>query len=153
MSSGRGPRDPGAILPLKAKLQGAYNEKAKSCTVTYTNSANMPVTLQFDDAVNRLFAMSFDPYHCVERRWGATSESELSTCQDDESKTRWYKAEQNLRNQAERIYASRAHFTLAELEKGVPGSGARKPPPADIAALIANIGRGQLMAQMEPVGF
>jgi hypothetical protein len=35
----------------------------------------------------------------------------------------------------------------------VPGSGARKPPPADIAKLIANIGRGQLMAQMEPVGF
>ena len=146
-------RDWAATWALKAKLQKAYNEKAKTCTVSYTNSAGTPVTFHFDEAVNRLFAMSFDPYHCVERRWGATSDSELATCQDDESKTRWYKAEQNLRNQAERIYASRAHFTLEDLEKGVPGSGARKPPPADLAKLIANIGRGQLMAQMEPVGF
>jgi len=146
-------RDWAATWALKTKLQQAYDEKAKSCSVSYTNSAGAPVTFNFDEAVNRLFAMSFDPYHCVERRWGATSESELATCQDDESKTRWYKAEQNLRNQAERIYASRAHFTQEELEKGVPGSGARKPPPADLAKLIANIGRGQIMAQMEPVGF
>jgi hypothetical protein len=113
----------------------------------------MPVTLGFDDAVSRLFAMSFDPYQCVERRWGAVSEVELATCRDDEIKTRWYSAEQNLRNQAERSYSSRAHFTLAELEQGGPGSGSRKPPPADVAQLIANIGRGPLMAQMEPVGF
>ncbi len=146
-------RDPSATASLKSKLQEAYDEKAKSCTVTYTNSANTSVTFGFDDAVRRLFTMSFDPYHCIERRWGATSESELSNCQDNESKTRWYKAEQNLRNQAERIYASRAHFTVVELEQGVPGSGARKPPPADIAQLIATIGRGQLMAQMDPVGF
>ena len=138
---------------LRSDLLKAYDEKAHTCTVTYTNSANQPLTIGFDDAVHRLFTMSFDPYHCIERRWGATSEQELSTCGDDETKTRWYNAEQRLRNQAERIYGSRAHFTLGELEQGVPGSGARKAPPSDISQLIGNIGRGQIMAAMEPVGY
>jgi len=138
---------------LKQDLQQAYDEKARACSITYTNSANQPVTFDFNEAANRLFTISFDPYHCVERRWGATSEAELRSCKDDQTKTRWYNAQQNLRNQAERIYAARAHFTVAELENGVPGSGPRKPPRTDISKLIANIGRGQMMAAMEPVGF
>lgn len=140
-------------VALQRDLQNAYREKAQSCTVTYTNSAGQPITFGFDEAVSRLFAMSFDPYHCIERRWGATSEQELATCGDDENKTRWYKAEQNLRNQAERILGRGSHFTLDQLEQGARGSGAKKAPNTDIAQLIANIGRGQIMAAMEPVGF
>jgi hypothetical protein len=111
------------------------------------------VSFDFNQAATRLFAISFDPYHCVERRWGATSEEELASCKDDEIKTRWYNAQQNLRNQAERIYAARARFTVSELENGAAGSGPKKPPRTDLSQLIANIGRGQQMAAMEPVGF
>ena len=50
-------------------------------------------------ALARLFAMSFDPYHCVELRWGAAAGSpELATCPDDPARRGWYRAEQRLRN-------------------------------------------------------
>jgi hypothetical protein len=145
--------NPAAEAALKQDLQKAYEEKARTCSITYTNSAGRPVTFGFNDAVQRLFTMSFDPYQCIERRWGATSEQELASCGDDEVKTRWYKAQQNLRNQAERVYGPRQRFTIADLEQGAPGSGPKRGPATDIAHLIANIGRGQLMAQMEPVGY
>ena len=140
------------IWALKTQMQQAYNEKAAACRITYSNSDKVPVSFGFDEAVQRLFAMSFDPYHCVERRWGATSEAELATCRDDESKTRWYQAEQNLRNQVERGYVARARFTLADLESNIPGSGTRNPPLADARTMIGRIGRGPLLAAMEPVG-
>ena len=141
------------VWALKTKLQQAYDEQAATCHVTYRNSDGVAVSFGFNEAVARLFAMSFDPYHCVERRWGATSESELASCKDDETKTRWYQAEQNLRNQVERAYVARARFTLADLENNAPGSGTRKAPPADVAAMIGRIGRGPILAAMEPVGF
>ena len=142
-----------AEADLKKKLQAAYDEKAKSCLITYTNSDSKPVTFDFRDATERLFAISFDPYQCIERRWGATRPDELASCKDDATKTRWYQAEQNMRNQAERIFVPKPRFTMADLEKGVPGTGARRPPPADIGQLIANMGRGVQLAAMEPVGF
>jgi hypothetical protein len=142
-----------AMWDLKNRLEAAYREKAEACRITYTNSDGKPVTFGFDDGVRRLFTMSFDPYQCAERRWGATSETELASCKDDVVKTRWYMAEQNLRNQADRSYVPRAQFTLADLEQGVPGSGVKKPPECDVAAMIARMGREPLMAAMEPVGY
>jgi hypothetical protein len=139
------------IWALKVKLEQAYKEKAPACQITYTNSAGQKVSFGFDEAVGRLFAMSFDPYHCVERRWGASSVAELATCKDDATKTRWYQAEQNLRNQVERNQTSRARFTLADLESGAGGT--RTPPPANVAAMIDKIGKGPLLAKMEPVGY
>ncbi|MEY4966489.1 MAG: hypothetical protein RL274_2072 [Pseudomonadota bacterium] len=141
------------IWALKTRMQQAYDEKAATCQVIYSNSADVPVPFGFDEAVQRLFAMSFDPYYCTERRWGATSEAELATCKDDETKTRWYQAEQNLRNQVERGYTARARFTLQDLENNIPGSGTRKAPLADARAMIGRIGRGPMLAAMEPVGF
>jgi hypothetical protein len=63
------------------------------------------VTLPLETVLDRLFAMSFDPYHCVELRWGAPAGSaELSTCADDPVRRGWYRAEQRLRNQIDRNY-------------------------------------------------
>jgi hypothetical protein len=142
-----------AETALKDKLQNAYGQAEQSCSLTYTNSAGRPVTLTFKQALDRLFAMSFDPYDCIERRWGATSDEELSSCQDDQTKTRWYEAEQDLRNQSERSASSKPHLTLTELERGVPGAGAKTPAPIDIGAMLGDIGRKPLMASMSPVGF
>ncbi len=138
---------------MQQTLQKTYAEKAQDCQVSYMNSAGQSVIFGFDDAVQRLFKISFDPYDCVERRWGATSDAELATCKEDETKQRWYDAEQHLRNQAERNAASNVHLTLDGLEKGVRGSGAEKPPPADLKFMIDNIGKQPLMASMSPVGF
>jgi hypothetical protein len=138
---------------LKRDLQQLYAQKSATCTVTYTNGAGEPVTLQFEDVVQRLFALSFDPYHCVERRWGATSARELATCRDDPAKARWYKAQQRLRNQAQRSYTVRPAFTLADLEKGATGSGTDDPPVVDIKGLVDNIGNIRFASTMKPVGF
>jgi hypothetical protein len=137
---------------MKADLQKTYAEVSNACSVTYTNSAGEPVTLEFDEVVNRLFALSFDPYHCVERRWGASGR-ELATCKDDAIKARWYKAQQGLRNQAERAYGTRSSFTLADLEKGARGGGIDEPPPVDVKHLIDNIGNLRLASTMKPVGY
>ena len=58
-----------------------------------------------DELLDRLFSLSFDPYHCVELRWGAPPGSaELSTCTDDPARRGGYRAEQRLRNQIDRNY-------------------------------------------------
>jgi hypothetical protein len=138
---------------LKEDLQRTFAERSQACSVKYTNSAGEDVTLDFAEVTNRLFSISFDPYHCVERRWGATEAAELASCKDDALKTRWYKAEQRLRNQAERTYSARESFSLAEMEKGAKGTGTEDPPPTDIKHLIDNIGSLRLASTMKPVGF
>jgi len=99
----------------------------------------------------RLFAMDFDPYHCVERRWGASG-AELETCNDNETKTRWYKAEQRLRNQIDRTYDVYMGFGVAQLEQSVVNSGADKPPTIDVKGLIGRIGGAPAFVGMKPVG-
>src|SRR5262249_9289191 len=79
-------------LDLKEDLQKAYEYGRSTCTAVYRNSSGRNVTLHFDDVVNRMFKLSFDPYHCIERRWGATTEDELASCSDTSSKARWYEA-------------------------------------------------------------
>jgi hypothetical protein len=64
----------------------------------------------------RLFALSFDPYHCPELRWGAKG-SELTTCPDNAYKFDWYRAEQGLRNQIERTYDERMDFDVEDTAK------------------------------------
>jgi hypothetical protein len=149
-------RDPRIVYDgssLKEDLQKAYTAEAAACHVTYTNSAGAPVTLGFDEMVGRLFAIGFDPYHCIERRWGATSADELATCEDGDVKTRWYKSEQHLRNQAQPSYTTRRDFTLDDLEHNAIGSGTATPPQVDIKATIENIGGQTIFVAMQPVGF
>jgi hypothetical protein len=65
--------------------------------VTYTNSNYAKVTLTFNQVVERLTRLSFDPYDCAEKRWGASG-SELASCYDMDSANSWYDAEQVIRN-------------------------------------------------------
>ena len=79
-------RDPRIVydgLELKSDLDSLYEQETKDCTITYLNSAKRPVTLTFDDLVHRLYAMSFDPYDCVEHRWGASGD-EAASCPDSD---------------------------------------------------------------------
>jgi hypothetical protein len=137
---------------LDQDLQKMYSEESAACTMTYRNSRGQPVTLNFDQMAKRIFTMSFDPYHCIERRWGATDPAELSSCSDNETKQRWYFAEQRLRNQIDRLYDSRMDFSVAELEQNPRGSGVDQPPPVDVNALINNVGYRVSFEGMAPVG-
>jgi hypothetical protein len=79
---------------LKTDLLGAYDRESRACTVTILTSDKKPLPISFDDISHRLFAMSFDPYHCVELRWGADGHG----CPDQAGKRRWYKNEQQARH-------------------------------------------------------
>ena len=56
--------------------------------------------------LDRLFTISFDPYHCPELRWGAPVGPERSTCPDGKNKLDWYANEQRLRNRIDREYGA-----------------------------------------------
>jgi hypothetical protein len=140
-------------LNLKADLQEAYDYAADICTVVYTNSARQRVTLHFPELVERMFKVSFDPYDCIERRWGATSEPELASCANTPTKERWYLAMQRLRNQIDRTYDARMDFTVRELEEKVYGSGADHPPDIDVKKVIDNMGYRTPVTTMQPPGY
>jgi hypothetical protein len=147
-------RDPRIVydgLFLKEDLQKVYAEESAACTVSYTNSVGEKVAMGFDDMMHRLFTMDFDPYHCIERRWGATG-AELRTCTDDGMKPRWYKAEQRLRNQIDRTYGVYMAFTLTQLENNAVNSGEDRSPTIDVKGLIDSIGYRAQFVGMKPVG-
>jgi len=117
---------------LLTDLLLAYDQEANACVITYLRSNGTPVQLSYEEVRRRMFQLSFDPYHCIERRWGATQPAEAMTCTDDAVKTEWYEAEQYLRNQIDRTYDARMDFSLADLKQGPgPGRGVDAPPDID----------------------
>jgi hypothetical protein len=114
-------RDPRVVydgLDLKRDLLAAYDRESQACTITILSSDKRPIPLTFDDISHRLFAMSFDPYNCVELRWGGDGMG----CPDQAGKRRYYALEE----QARRVID--------------PDSGAvAGPADADIRGLIASM--------------
>lgn len=121
---------------LRRDLREIYRSETEPCSMTYTRSNGAQTTLTFADVVARLFALSFDPYQCPERRWGASSAQELSSCPDGADKRGWYDAQRRLRNQIDRVYDARMDFTLAQLKRNPAGSGVDTPPDIDVHAVI-----------------
>jgi hypothetical protein len=80
-------------LDLKRDLLAAYDRESQACTITILSSDKRPVPLSFDDISHRLFAMSFDPYNCVELRWGGDGVG----CPDQAGKRRYYALEEQAR--------------------------------------------------------
>jgi len=147
-------RDPRIVYDgydLKKDLQAAYAQASDACTITYLNSNKRPVSMTFDDMAQRLFKMSFDPYQCIELRWGATGD-ERESCPDSKSRVKWYEAEQRLRNQPDRTYDAQMGFDVDELNHHVKGSGIDAPPPVDIKSLIDGIGYQVAFQGMSAVG-
>jgi hypothetical protein len=94
-------RDPRIVydgLDLKRDLLAAYDRQSAACTITYLSSDKRPVPLSFDDIAHRLFAMSFDPWHCVELRWG----DDGTGCPDQAGKRRWYAQDEQARHEVDR---------------------------------------------------
>lgn len=124
---------------LAGDLLRAYDAETAKCSVSYTRTDGSAITLPYEEVRARLFRLSFDPYQCVERRWGATDPNELSTCRDGSEKQAWYEAEQNLRNQIDRTYDARMDFTLADLQTPGLGKGVANPPNVDVRALLVSM--------------
>lgn len=124
---------------LVGDLIAAYDNRAAACKISYARSDGSSVFLNYEDARRRLFLMSFDPYQCIERRWGATDPRELATCKDGVDKQDWYAAEQTLRNQIDRTYDARMDFALDELKTPGPGKGVATPPDIDTRAYLVSV--------------
>ena len=100
---------------LAADLLKTYLQETQYCTIAYTRSDGTRMNLSYEEARERLFALSFDPYDCAERRWGASAPAELASCRDGADKQAWYAAEQGLRNRTERSYGVRMGYSLSTL--------------------------------------
>ena len=129
---------------LPGELMAAYNKEKNACTFTYWRSDRTRVRLNFAHAMERLFDISFDPYHCPERRWGARG-VELEACTDGDVKIRWYNAQRFLRYQAERTYDVRMDFALDDLRPPMlaspqeGGLGVEAPADADLHGYLARL--------------
>jgi hypothetical protein len=147
-------RDPRIVYDgvfLKQDLGKAYDEQSQACTITYLSTAKRPVPMTFDDLVHRLYKMSFDPFHCIEMRWGAEGD-ERQSCPEGRDKGKWYEAEQRLRNQPDRTYDVTMNFSLEDLQHHHAGSGIDVAPPIDIKSLIDGMGDQVSFQGMTPVG-
>jgi hypothetical protein len=123
-------RDLDELFGLSLPLRQVWEEEARSpaCRVVYTGSHGAPVELSLDQVLDRLFDLSFDPYHCPELRWGAPEGSlERAACPDDERDLAWYEDERRARNRAARGDGP------ATLEGGPDA-----PPEVDVRRLIAD---------------
>ncbi len=114
----------------------SYESTAAQCQITYKNSFWREVSLSYEDVRKRLYLLSFDPYHCVERRWGATDYNELNSCREDSDKKYWYTQEQYLRNQSERRYDVQMAYSASELTPIKPGVGTNVQADTDILSYL-----------------
>jgi len=139
MSERRDPRLSYRGKSLAGDMLAVYERHAAQCNVTYTRSDGSRITFGYEQARIRLFDMSFDPFQCVERRWGANSGQEFGPCPDNTLKTAWYEAERNLRNQIDRTYEVQMNFGLAELTAPGPGKGVAVPPDIDVRSYLQSL--------------
>lgn len=126
---------------LVGDMLRAYDSASAECQMSYTKSDGRTQALDFNEFVQRLYAMSFDPYHCVEQRMGASGE-ELSSCQQSDSKQAWYKAQQSIRNSLNRPYEKKMGWSLSELQSGAAveaGVGVTKQTPVDVRAFLMSV--------------
>ena len=100
---------------LKADLISTYNSQVGLCKVTYQNSIGQNMSIPLDTLISRIAKISYDPYDCIELRWGADNQAERSTCTNDQEKMEWYNLQQFLRNNLEKDTAAVQGWTLDEL--------------------------------------
>jgi hypothetical protein len=103
----------GSSRMLAVAFRDSWNATAakESCQFNYINTAGKSVTLTLDDVMNRVFDLSFDPYHCPEMRWGAKpargaslATPDHATCPRDAKKEDWFWKESRLRNTIDREF-------------------------------------------------
>jgi hypothetical protein len=123
-------------VALAPALESAWHEEVArpECQFQYTRTDGTSAHLTLDTVLDRIYKLSFDPYQCVELRWGAVPGSdEASTCHDDPVRMHWYFDEQRLRNRIDRDY-------------GVPtplSSGPSAGSDIDVRRLIRHLIAGQ----------
>ncbi|HNF96798.1 MAG TPA: hypothetical protein PKO07_13245 [Pseudomonadota bacterium] len=115
--------------PLLRSLGNVWQtESAKpDCRFSYVNSEGKSVAIGIGTVLSRIYALSFDPYHCPELRWGARPDSEEGrSCPIDAIKLQFYEKEQRLRQRIDREYGGKTPLQ----------SGPEIAAPIDFRALL-----------------
>jgi hypothetical protein len=127
-------RDPnlaytGTPAALVGVFQKYWNEALANpaCRYKFAGSDGKPVAFTIGDVDQRLFDLSFDPYHCPELRWGIQNSP---ACVMDANKMDAYRREAGIRN-------------ITDADKRPPGGpdqlnqGAATPPVIGISRLLS----------------
>ena len=56
---------------IRRDIRQVYLQETSACSITYARSDGSEKHLGFAEVARRLYSLSFDPYHCAERRPGA----------------------------------------------------------------------------------
>ena len=68
-----------------------------------------------DQIIENIYDLSFDPFHCVELRWGLLDKDSLQSCNSSADKMNWFNAEAGLRRRIDRDYSMKMDYTAREL--------------------------------------
>jgi hypothetical protein len=101
---------------LKLDLLRIYDKVNFACVIEYQNSKKERVRLSLTRAIERVTRLAFDPYLCPEKRWGAVSPLEFSSCLTNEDKLAWYQYTEFLRRATIRDPSEVMGYTLQDLK-------------------------------------
>jgi hypothetical protein len=100
---------------LVSDLKNVYVQEVNKCLIEVKKTNGAVVTLTLNTVLSNIYKLSFDPYHCIELRWGMTDSDSLKSCGQSKEKMDWYQAEKGLRNLIERDYSVKMDYSVNEL--------------------------------------
>lgn len=112
-------------VDLMEDMKEAYNESIQKCKIELKKTNGSTISFDLGVVLKNIYKLSFDPYHCVELRWGMTDAESLKSCAQSKDKLDWYNAEQGLRNRIDRDYSMKMDYGLSELA-GAPISNVKQ---------------------------
>ena len=113
-------------VDLVSDLRAAYKTATNKCVIDVKKTNGEVQSLNLDRVLKSIFKLSFDPYHCVELRWGMLDAESLKSCNSSKENMDWYNAEQGLRNLIDRDYAIKMDYSLKELPSSPFGKKAEE---------------------------
>lgn len=109
-------------------LRKTYEASTNKCTIEVKSNGSIQV-INLGTILKNIYKLSFDPYHCVELRWGMTDAGSLKSCNQSKEKLEWYNSEQGLRHLIDRNYSVKMNYSLKEL----PSMPLSKTPEENIS--------------------
>lgn len=111
---------------LQLDLLSLYNDFSENtCRIKVIGTTGKSHILTLNELIQNSYKLSFDPYHCVELRWGLTDGNSLASCKqagEFQEKYQWYQGEQGLRNMLEKDTNLFTGYDLSSLLKTTLGS-------------------------------
>jgi hypothetical protein len=100
---------------LATDLKETYDQEVSKCVIEIKKTNGQVVKQSLNTVFKNIFKLSFDPYHCIELRWGMLDAESMKSCNQPKDKMEWYNAEKDLRNMIDRDYSVKMDFTVKEL--------------------------------------